>query len=470
MILVLEASTTSAKAMVYHPEKGTIRVLSKPYANAGEDRSLLDAGTVWRDILELGRQVVWDCKEEIELVSLCSVWHSLLLCGPDGEPCGPIYSWADVSAAETTAEIRRDREFTRLLYRCSGCMVHAMYPLYKLIHLRRQGMELGDKFAFCQGSYLFFKLTGERLTSDFIAAGTSLLDVAERRYAPRLLAMTGMAEAQFPRLCNCRETRPLREESARLLGLRAGIPVMVPGPDGGLNQVGAGALHPGEMTLSVGTSGALRVSVPRPTFSLEGGTWCYLAPDGWLCGSATASAAGCVDWLAKGVLGGRSSYAELERELTPHRGMPYFLPFINGERCPGWRDERRAVFWGLGAENGAAELYYAVLEGVLFNLFQWYEELVELCGAPDTIRVSGGICKSNFWLQMLADIWQRELVVSNNEQASMLGAAVLGMQVLGKLERLEHYRPSGDRVILPDPCMAEYYRQRFHEWSKVYQQ
>lgn len=88
MILVLEASTTSAKAMVYHPEKGTIRVLSKPYANAGEDRSLLDAGTVWRDILELGRQVVWDCKEEIELVSLSASGTPSAL-RPRWEPGGP---------------------------------------------------------------------------------------------------------------------------------------------------------------------------------------------------------------------------------------------------------------------------------------------------------------------------------------------------------------------------------------------
>lgn len=141
MILVLEASTTSRQGDGLSPRKGDDTRFIKALCERWEDRSLLDAGTVWRDILELGRQVVWDCKEEIELVSLCSVWHSLLLCGPDGEPCGPIYSWADVSAAETTAEIRRDREFTRLLYRCSGCMVHAMYPLYKLIHLRRQGME-----------------------------------------------------------------------------------------------------------------------------------------------------------------------------------------------------------------------------------------------------------------------------------------------------------------------------------------
>lgn len=465
MILVLEVSTSSAKAMVYCPHDGVKRVSTRPYKQDNSDVATQDAAQMMDTVLGLGREMAEGYP--ITVVTLCGTWHSLLLCDRSGEPASPVYSWADLSATPTVAGLRRDRALADGLYRSTGCVPHAMYPLYKLVHMRGLGQKLHDKLAFCQGSYLFWLLTGERITSDCIVSGSSLLNIHSREYDIEALALTGMGLEQFPRLSTYRTPQRLSRKGAKLLGLKAGIPVVPPYPDGGLNQVGAGALKPGVMTLSIGTSGALRIIAERPVFASNRSTWCYLSPDSWLSGAATAAATSCVDWLMQKVLGGSHTYRQIEDQIVPRTDMPFFMPFLSGERCPGWNGERRAIFASVDAGHEGTDLYFAVLEGVLFNLLQCYRELVALNGKPRLIRVSGGVCKSRLWLQMLADMWEEDIAVADVSQASLLGAAAVGMYVDGHLPSLEAFTQE-DKTIRANPDMADFYRSRFARWLKIY--
>lgn len=71
--------------------------------------------------------------------------------------------------------------------------------------------------------------------------------------------------------------------------------------DGGLNQVGAGAVADGVMTFSVGTSGAIRLTTSKPVLSKEPSTWCYMSPKNWLSGAATNGCCNCLDWFKEQV-------------------------------------------------------------------------------------------------------------------------------------------------------------------------
>ena len=145
---------------------------------------------------------------------------------------------------------------------------------------------------------------------------------------------------------------------------------MLPGyPDGALNQVGAGALKPGVMTFSVGTSGALRMSVEKPILPKKPSTWCYLSPNGWLSGAATSGACNCLDWLKTKFFTPNIPYEAIEAQAGEVEDMPIFLPFLFGERCPGWNDEWQGGFCNLLPQHGPADMYHSVQEGVLFNLY-----------------------------------------------------------------------------------------------------
>ncbi|MCL2320743.1 MAG: FGGY-family carbohydrate kinase [Oscillospiraceae bacterium] len=465
-ILTLEASTASAKAMIYDSEKGPIKLITEHYDKARGDISAYDADDVYDAMISAGKKAADGFQPDV--VALGGTWHSLLACDENMQPVTPTYSWAYVGAAKDAAEIRANKELTNELYNQTGCMVHGIYPLYKLLHLKHEGMDLKKHYFFGQGSYNFFKMTGERLTSESMASGSAMLNTHDKRYNEMSLSLVGINENQLPLVTTYKESRPLLKKVADELGIRPGIPVTLPHPDGALNQVGAGALEKGIMTLSVGTSGAIRLSTDMPILPKNKSTWCYLAPEKWLSGAATSGATNCVDWFISTVNSKRYSYGDLEKMIQNREKAPVFLPFISGERCPGWHDSRLATFHNLAADTTIGDMYYAVLEGVLFNLYHCYNELINISGKPDIIRVSGGVCKSALWLGMLTDIWQADIEISDIEQASMLGAAVLGMYTAGVITDLTEYKVVTDKILKPDKKAADFYAARFEKYMKAY--
>ena len=143
-------------------------------------------------------------------------------------------------------------------------MVNTVYPAIKLLEMREKGYDLDKYLIVGQGSYTFYKLTGQRIVSESIASGSGLLNIHKKVFDKDILKFIGIDENQLCRISTYTDVQPLTGEGARLLGLQSGIPVIPTYPDGALTQVGAGALGENVMTFSVGTSGAIRMSVKNP--------------------------------------------------------------------------------------------------------------------------------------------------------------------------------------------------------------
>ena len=274
-ILVLEASTTNAKAMLYDTAADSFRVESRPYTGNYEDVTIHKADNVYAQMAALGKEVA--AGKEIDMIALSGTWHSLALFNQKLEPVTPIYLWSYTGAADVCRGLRRDESYVREYYQRSGCMVNAVYPFFKLKLLSRS-YNLRDYVIMGQGSYNNYRLTGQRVTTDCLLSGSGLLDIHNKKYDSTLLAELGIEEKQLSRLTTYQETFPLTAQAATELGLREGIPVILCNSDGGLNQVGAGAVAKGVMTFSVGTSGAIRLTTPGPTLPEDCSTWCYLSP------------------------------------------------------------------------------------------------------------------------------------------------------------------------------------------------
>lgn len=126
-------------------------------------------------------------------------------------------------------------------------------------------------------------------------------------------------------------------------------------------------------------------------------TWCYLSPKAWLSGAATNGCCNCVDWARKSLFPAGTGYGEIEAGVTDKVTTPVFLPFLFGERCPGWDDDRMGGFANVLPRHNANDLYRAVQEGVLFNLYHCYRILAEVNEPPKEIKISGGILNSLEW-------------------------------------------------------------------------
>jgi len=463
-ILVLETSTTSAKAMVFDTSGGDPVVQTQPYPRTSADATVHDVDVVVAAVARLAHRVTEG--RRIGAVALIGAWHGLLLADRGMQPISPVYLWSNTEPAAICRRLRQDQVLVDWFYQATGCMVNTTYPAFMLHLLRERGANIEDAYVIDEGSYLNWVLTGELVQTQCLASGSGLLNTRSRSYDGDVLAWVGLSVDQLPTLVPSLVPFPLSARGEALLGIPEGTPVLPTIADGAANQAGSGALGPGVMTLSVGTSGAVRVATGAPRLPRTPSTWCYVSTHGWLSGAATAGGCNCVDWF-RASLGGGLSYRELETEEVSEQD-PIFLPFLHGERCPGWDDGRLAEFVGLSAHTNLRRLYGSVQEGVLFNLLQCYQALVELNGTPRRIRLSGGILHSPRWTQMSADVLGVPLEVDAALHASLMGGAICALEATGLRSTAADYESTPSRIITPSPDANDRHQERYRAYLRAY--
>lgn len=465
-ILAIESSTSSAKALIYDTDKKTSLIKTRQYPKMFENGTVHDANTVFTETLTVARELL-DGKSDIDMISLGSTWHSMCLCDKQMEPFSPVLPWCYTGASDLCKEVRKDGEYVHSYYHKTGCMVNAIYPFFKLKLFKNMGFDLNDFYVAGQGVYNTYQMTGKRVITECMASGMGLLNIHKKQYDPDLLKELAITETVMPEIVSYDRTYPLIKTAAGALGLKEGIPVIPSNADGGLNQIGVGALKKGVMTFSVGTSGAIRLTTEVPVIPEKPSTWCYLSPKSWLSGAATSGACNCLDWFKENFARDRS-YESLEKDFMPETESPVFLPFVFGERCPGWNDDRRGSFKQMSISHSVRDLYRAVQEGTLFNLLQCYETLTSINGVPDRIKLSGGILNSPMWTQMCADIFEKEMEVDQQSQSSLMGGVVLAMELLGVIESIENFNVAPAAIIIPDRERTGIYRKHYERYKENY--
>lgn len=477
VILVLEASTSSAKAMLYDSGGGVLSIAARPYSSDTGDTMTFDADALVDETIRAGRDVLARAPEQtVDMVAVCSIWsHSLVLLDSEKKPISRLSTWADTGASVTTSRYRKNAELFTSLYRRTGCPIHVTYTIWKYIHEKENRLSPPAAYIASMPDYLYWKLTGRFAASRSTASAGGFLNIHRLDWDDEALRLAGVRPDMLPELVDSEYTAPLSAEAAEQLGIPAGLPVLVPGADGCMNQIASGAVGENVMTISVGTSAALRLTTDRPLLAETPSTWCYVGVENtWIVGSAIAGAGNCVDWTGRKILGceGVIDFDELDRgaERALEKGdAPLFLPFLAGERCPGWDDARTGALVGLKITHDRHDLYYATLEGVLFNLKQCYDITVAVAGrTPERISVSGGIEHSPFWMRMAASVLGLPVYAERQPHASLLGTAILALKAAGSLSSVRDVRPSPQDCYEPDTSKAVFFADRYRKYLEFY--
>lgn len=466
-VLAIETSTSSTKALLYDRDKGVLASSRESYG-ALHRSGQTDTEAVFALAMKNAERIARGT--DVEAIALCGTWHSI--CGLDGggRPATPTYSWEYMDSAGYAESIRRNPALSAAFYRRTGCMPHNTYPSYTLGYLRTQGLDTARYRFATQGGYNFYRLTGCLRESRSTQSGSGLINLETAEYDPFVLSWLGLDKSQLGELGTYRDTAPLSGAGAAMLGIKAGIPVIPAYPDGALNQLGSFAGRPGIMTMSVGTSGALRLTAPKPVLPEGGELWCYLGAEGAVSGAAVAGACNCIDWFRKKLLKGSVSFETLEGSGAGDRELPVFLPFLYGERCPGWQGQRRGGFFRIEPCHDLSDLYHGIQAGILFNLWQCYDILCRQNGMPKEVLLSGGILNAPRWAQMAADILERDLLAVACPDASTMGAVALGLHTIGALGAVTDFRTEYDKAIriAPDPGKRAFYRRQRERYLDAY--
>ena len=389
---------------------------------------------------------------EIALVSFSAAMHSVIAIGKDNQPLTNSITWADHRASAWATRIR-DEWDGLAIYRRTGTPIHPMSPLAKLVWLRHERADLFARAARFVGikEYVFFRLFGQWQVDHSIASATGLFDIARLDWDEAALALAGVRAEQLSRpVPTTWHIEGLAPDVAARLGLARDTPFVIGANDGVLSNLGVNAMAPGEVAVTIGTSGAMRTVVDHPMTDPEGRTFCYaLAERRWVVGGPVNNGGIILRWV-------RDEFASAEAETAKRLGIDtyevltriaervsagseglVFHPFLTGERAPYWNADLRGSFFGLGIHHRKEHMIRAVLEGVIFNLHSILPAVESIAGRSARIKATGGFARSGMWRQMMADVFDREVVVPESFESSCLGAAVLGLYALGHVDSLD---------------------------------
>jgi gluconokinase len=204
----------------------------------------------------------------------------------------------------------------------------------------------------------------------------------------------------------------------------------------------------------------------------------YVLADGYyVCGGATNNGGNVLQWYSEQVLGRRGGdateverlVAEADTVVAGCEGL-VFLPYLLGERAPVWDAHAKGVFFGVRSIHDQRYFLRAILEGVSYSLRQIGASLEETIGPIDRIYASGGFSRSPIWLQLMADIFQKKVVVTGSADASAVGAAQLGFYALGVLPGLDAAASlvKVESVYEPDAGRAAVYADNYGVFTELY--
>jgi len=435
--LGIDTSTTATKALLMNADGKVLGVALSEYTYETPRPMWTEQhpGLWWQATVDSIRRVLSQSKvdpSEVEGVGLTGQMHGLVLLDRDGEVLRPAILWNDQRTGAECDEIRQRLGKERLI-QITGNDALTGFTAPKILWVRNHEPEIFARARqiLLPKDYVRFKLTGQYATDKAGGAGTLLFDVQKRDWSTKVLEALEIDPAWLPPTFEgTAVTGHVSPQAAEATGLKAGVPVVGGGGDQSAQAVGVGAVEPGVVALTLGTSGVVFASTGESFIEPEGRlhAFCHAVPGKWHLMGVMLSAAGSLRWyrdtLAPGV--------DFDTLLAPAAGAPpgseglLFLPYLTGERTPHPDPLARGAFVGLTVRHTQPHMTRAVLEGVAFGLRDSFELIkkVGLAGITQ-VRVSGGGAKSALWRQILADVLDVELVTVNTAEGAAYGAALL---------------------------------------------
>ena len=436
-VLGLDVSTTATKAILID-EAGAVAgtgVAEYPFDTPRPlwceqdprlwwDGAVVAIGSVLADTGVPGHEVV--------AVGLTGQMHGLVLLDAAGQILRPAILWNDQRTGPECETIRQLIGPERLI-RITGNDALTGFTAPKLVWVRDHEPDVWGRAAhlLLPKDYVRLQLTGDYAVDKADGSGTLLFDLAARSWSSEIVGALGIDPDWLPPATEGPQvTGVISPAAAAATGLSAGTPVIAGGGDQAANGVGVGAVRPGTMALSLGTSGVVFGATDRPLFEPRGRVhaFCHAVPQRWHLMSVMLSAAGSLRWFRDAVAPG-TEFADLVEAAAgapAGSGGLYFLPYLSGERSPHPDPLARGAFIGLTLSHDRRHLARAVLEGVAFGLRDGLDLMLAAgMPVPTQIRASGGGTASALWRQILADVLDAEIATVSTSEGAAYGAGLL---------------------------------------------
>lgn len=323
------------------------------------------------------------------------------------------------------------------------------HSVFKLMWIKKNEPSLFNsayKFLPTKG-YITFKLTGNFITDYSDASFSGLMDIKKLEYSEEILNLSGIPVEKMPKLLNATDyAGELRREVADILGLHPGIPVITGGVDNACTAIGSGNIKENRIYNYIGSSSWIAATSSNPIISKEIKIPCYVhnIKGLYLSQVSVFSTGSTLQWFkdvlcdkenSEAVETGYNVYQIIEkiaRKSPVGSNKLYFIPSFRGGATVNPNSYLRGAFFGLELFHNKSDINRSVFEGISFELGLALREYINLGMKTKDITITGGGSKSKFWRQILADVYDKNIVLTNiGQEAAAFGAAAVGAVGIG---------------------------------------
>jgi xylulokinase len=350
--------------------------------------------------------------------------------------------WCDRRAKAEAAEFFTRVDYEKWYMTTGNGDPPETYAVFKLMWLKKHHPDIFAQTRAVLGSkdYINYRLTGKVATDYSYASGSGVFELENWRYSEALIEAAGLPRSLFVEpVDSYAVVGTVTAEAARSCGLDAGTRVICGGVDNACMALGTTGIGNGRVYTSLGSSAWIAISADKPLLDAKKlpFIFAHVEKGYYTTGVSIFAAANTYRWARDTFCMDLScdSYSQMDKLAA---GSPVgangvmFNPSLAGGSSQEPSEALQGAFFGLKLSTTRGDILRAVLEGVALSLGGCLEVIDPLLESDETMIICGGGAKSDLWMQIFADIYNRKIVISNVDQdAASLGAAAIAARGAG---------------------------------------
>ncbi len=480
-IIGVDIGTTATKAVAFSPEGETIVSYSieYPMITPLPSHCEQDPQKIFEAVLSTIQETVSKSKSNsLKAISFASAMHGIMAVDEEGKPLTNLIIWADTRSKKQAEKIKATGN---KIYERTGTPIHPMSPLCKLVWMKEHQSEIFNKAAHFISikEFVFYQLFGSYIIDHSTASATGLFDIYKSDWNKDALKIVGIDRKKLSDPVPVYHAeKKIKENFLNYLNIPSEIPFIVGASDGCLANLGSNALQSGHAAVTIGTSGAIRICGSSPVKDEQMRIFNYiLAEKQYVAGGAINNGGILLSWFKKNFLADASEkkdmwklIAERISSVPSGSGGLICLPYLLGERAPIWNADARGVFFGINIQHTQNHFLRAIMEGIIYGIYSIGKIVEEKSSAIEVIHASGAFIKCGAWLQILADVFNKKVVVSKCQENAALGAAIIAMKSLKMINDIEEQskKIAVSAEFLPDTARHQTYMKHHAIYERLY--
>jgi xylulokinase len=366
---------------------------------------------------------------EVKAIGVSGQQHGFVPLDKNGAVVRPAKLWNDTSTAAECAEMMEKLGGMDAAISELGNAVVPGFTAPKILWLKKNEPKNFVRLAtvLLPHDYLNFWLTGEKKMEFGDASGTVLLDVKKRQWSQRALAaIDPNLEKKLPPLISSDQPAgTLQKSTADELGLSADVSVSAGGGDNMMGAIGTGNTRQGVVTASFGTSGTIYACSEKPVIDPQGDIAAFCdSTNRWLPLLCTMNVTVATEMVRQDFDWSHAQFEKEAKKIPAGSNGLMLLPYFEGERTPNVPDGTGVWFGANSRTFEAGHFARAAMEGVTLGMNYGLRRLAQLGCKPSQIRATGGGARSKLWRQIMADIFNAEVVTLKVAEGAAYGAAL----------------------------------------------